>query len=62
MLCLSGGCINTLLVAGNKISTQTAIGTSIAIAGVAIYSFIKAKMEEEKRVRYNYLFKINLQT
>lgn len=37
-------------VAGNKISTQTGIGTCIAIAGVAIYSFIKAKMEEEKRV------------
>lgn len=41
---------NNLLIAGNKISTQTGIGTSIAIAGVAIYSFIKAKMEEEKRV------------
>lgn len=35
---------------GNKISTQTAIGTSIAIAGVAIYSVVKAKIEEEKRV------------
>lgn len=39
-----------MYVAGNKISTQTGIGTCIAIAGVAIYSFIKAKMEEEKRV------------
>lgn len=39
----------SIIVFGNKISTQTAIGTSIAIAGVAIYSFIKAKMEEEKR-------------
>jgi len=37
-------------LAGNKISTQTGIGTCIAIAGVALYSFIKAKMEEEKRV------------
>lgn len=39
----------SIIVFGNKISTQTAIGTSIAIAGVAIYSFIKAKLEEEKR-------------
>eukprot|EP00252_Welwitschia_mirabilis_P000875 TRINITY_DN1085_c0_g1_i1.p1 TRINITY_DN1085_c0_g1~~TRINITY_DN1085_c0_g1_i1.p1 ORF type:complete len:433 (+),score=37.62 TRINITY_DN1085_c0_g1_i1:278-1576(+) len=38
----------SIVVFGNKISTQTAIGTSIAIAGVAIYSLIKAKMEEEK--------------
>lgn len=35
---------------GNKISTQTGIGTAIAIAGVALYSFIKARIEEEKRV------------
>jgi len=35
---------------GNKISTQTGIGTAIAIAGVALYSLIKARMEEEKRV------------
>ncbi|KAD3336846.1 hypothetical protein E3N88_32365 [Mikania micrantha] len=40
----------SIIVFGNKISTQTAIGTSIAIAGVAIYSLIKAKIEEEKRV------------
>ncbi|KAL0300701.1 UNVERIFIED_CONTAM: Triose phosphate/phosphate translocator, chloroplastic [Sesamum radiatum] len=40
----------SILVFGNKISLQTGIGTSIAIAGVALYSFIKAKMEEEKRV------------
>ncbi|GMH05472.1 hypothetical protein Nepgr_007312 [Nepenthes gracilis] len=39
----------SILVFGNKISTQTGVGTCIAIAGVAIYSFIKAKMEEEKR-------------
>ncbi|KAI5657177.1 hypothetical protein M9H77_25970 [Catharanthus roseus] len=39
----------SIIVFGNKISTQTGIGTGIAIAGVAIYSFIKAKMEEEKR-------------
>ncbi|CAL2251819.1 unnamed protein product [Prunus armeniaca] len=38
-----------LLLTGNKISTQTGIGTAIAIAGVAIYSYIKAKIEEEKR-------------
>lgn len=36
--------------AGNKISTQTGIGTAIAIAGVAMYSLIKANMEEKKRV------------
>lgn len=41
-----------LQFAGNKISTQTGIGTSIAIAGVAIYSLVKAKMEEEKRVSH----------
>ncbi|XP_048318256.2 triose phosphate/phosphate translocator, chloroplastic [Ziziphus jujuba] len=39
----------SIIVFGNKISTQTGIGTVIAIAGVAIYSVIKAKMEEEKR-------------
>ncbi|XP_024031069.1 triose phosphate/phosphate translocator, chloroplastic [Morus notabilis] len=39
----------SIIIFGNKISTQTGIGTSIAIAGVAIYSYIKAKMEEEKR-------------
>ncbi|KAJ7968611.1 Triose phosphate/phosphate translocator, chloroplastic [Quillaja saponaria] len=39
----------SIVVFGNKISTQTGIGTSIAIAGVAIYSYIKAKLEEEKR-------------
>ncbi|CAA2986425.1 triose phosphate phosphate translocator, chloroplastic [Olea europaea subsp. europaea] len=39
----------TILVFGNKISLQTGIGTSIAIAGVAMYSFIKAKIEEEKQ-------------
>jgi hypothetical protein len=30
---------------GNTITTQTGIGTSIAIAGVALYSFMKAKIE-----------------
>ncbi|KAG9447795.1 hypothetical protein H6P81_013923 [Aristolochia fimbriata] len=39
----------SIIIFGNKISTQTGIGTCIAIAGVAIYSYIKAKMEEEKR-------------
>lgn len=39
------------ICAGNKISTQTGIGTAIAIAGVAIYSLIKANMEEQKRVK-----------
>ncbi|MCD7473410.1 Aminopeptidase 2 mitochondrial [Datura stramonium] len=39
----------SIIVFGNRISTQTGIGTCIAIAGVALYSFIKAKMEEEKR-------------
>ncbi|OMO93404.1 Drug/metabolite transporter [Corchorus capsularis] len=41
----------SIVVFGNKISTQTGIGTAIAIAGVAIYSLIKANMEEQKRVR-----------
>jgi hypothetical protein len=41
-----------LNLTGNKISTQTGIGTSIAIAGVAMYSYIKAKIEEEKRVSF----------
>lgn len=40
-----------LFLLGNKISTQTAIGTSIAIAGVAVYSYIKAQMEEAKKVK-----------
>lgn len=39
----------SIIVFGNRISTQTGIGTSIAIGGVAIYSYIKAKIEEEKR-------------
>ncbi|XP_010259537.1 PREDICTED: triose phosphate/phosphate translocator, chloroplastic-like isoform X2 [Nelumbo nucifera] len=39
----------SIVVFGNKISTQTGIGTAIAIAGVAIYSLIKANMEEKKR-------------
>ncbi|XP_068664847.1 triose phosphate/phosphate translocator TPT, chloroplastic [Aristolochia californica] len=41
----------SIIVFGNKISTQTGIGTTIAIAGVALYSYIKAKMEEEKRAK-----------
>ncbi|CAO2161749.1 unnamed protein product [Urochloa humidicola] len=43
----------SIIVFGNKISTQTGIGTSIAIAGVAIYSYIKAQIEEEKRKKKN---------
>ncbi|XP_010529169.1 PREDICTED: triose phosphate/phosphate translocator TPT, chloroplastic-like [Tarenaya hassleriana] len=39
----------SIIVFGNKISTQTGIGTCIAIAGVAMYSLIKARLEEEKR-------------
>ncbi|XP_021910182.1 triose phosphate/phosphate translocator, chloroplastic-like [Carica papaya] len=39
----------SIIVFGNKISTQTGIGTAIAIAGVAMYSLIKANMEEQKR-------------
>ncbi|EYU22374.1 hypothetical protein ABFS82_05G004800 [Erythranthe guttata] len=39
----------SIIVFGNRISTQTGIGTGIAIAGVAIYSLIKANMEEQKR-------------
>ncbi|KAI3995038.1 hypothetical protein MKX01_020810 [Papaver californicum] len=39
----------SIVIFGNKISTQTGIGTGIAIAGVALYSYIKAKIEEEKR-------------
>lgn len=41
-----------MYLVGNKISTQTGIGTAVAIAGVAIYSLIKANMEEGKRVRF----------
>ncbi|XP_059648775.1 triose phosphate/phosphate translocator, chloroplastic-like [Cornus florida] len=39
----------SIVVFGNRISTQTGIGTAIAIAGVAIYSLIKANIEEKKR-------------
>jgi solute carrier family 35 protein E1 len=39
------------LSTGNKISTQTGVGTAIAIGGVAIYSYIKTKLEEEKRAK-----------
>lgn len=38
----------SIIIFGNKISTQTGIGTCIAIAGVAIYSYFKAQIEEEK--------------
>ncbi|KAL5730513.1 hypothetical protein ACHQM5_003320 [Ranunculus cassubicifolius] len=41
----------SIVIFGNKISTQTGIGTSIAIAGVAIYSYLKAKIEEEKKAK-----------
>ena len=49
---LSRFCIYMVASAGNKISTQTGIGTVIAIAGVAMYSLIKANMEEQKRVTF----------
>jgi len=39
----------SIIVFGNRITTQTGIGTCIAIAGVAMYSYIKARIEEEKR-------------
>ncbi|KAI3429197.1 TPT domain-containing protein [Psidium guajava] len=39
----------SIVVFGNRISTQTGIGTAIAIGGVAIYSLIKANIEEQKR-------------
>lgn len=39
----------SIVIFGNKISTQTGIGTAIAISGVALYSYIKAQIEEEKR-------------
>ncbi|XP_013632779.1 PREDICTED: triose phosphate/phosphate translocator, chloroplastic-like, partial [Brassica oleracea var. oleracea] len=38
-----------IVIFGNKILTQTDIGTAIAIAGVALYSIIKAKIEEDKK-------------
>jgi solute carrier family 35 protein E1 len=41
----------SIVVFGNKISTQTGIGTVIAIGGVALYSYVKAKLEEEKRAK-----------
>ena len=34
----------SIIMFGNRISTQTAIGTRIVIVGVAIYSFIKAQL------------------
>ncbi|CAN7002256.1 unnamed protein product, partial [Brassica oleracea var. botrytis] len=51
----------SIVIFGNKISTQTGIGTGIAIAGVALYSIIKAKIEEDKKekminVRYGFSF------
>ncbi|KAF6988000.1 hypothetical protein CFC21_005588 [Triticum aestivum] len=39
----------SIIIFGNKITTQTGIGTAIAISGVALYSVIKAKIEEEKK-------------
>ncbi|XP_039012357.1 triose phosphate/phosphate translocator, chloroplastic-like [Hibiscus syriacus] len=39
----------SIVVFGNRISTQTGIGTAVAIAGVGAYSLIKANMEEQKR-------------
>ncbi|XP_078174515.1 glucose-6-phosphate/phosphate translocator-like protein isoform X1 [Carex rostrata] len=43
----------SIVIFGNRISTQTGIGTCIAIAGVAMYSYIKAQIEEEKRQAKN---------
>lgn len=39
----------SIIVFGNKITTQTGIGTAVAIAGVAVYSIIKADIEEKRR-------------
>lgn len=39
----------SIIVFGNKISTQTGIGTGIAILGVATYSYLKAQQEEAKK-------------
>jgi solute carrier family 35 protein E1 len=39
----------SIVVFGNKITTQSGIGTIIAIAGVAIYSIIEADIEEKRR-------------
>lgn len=39
----------SIIVFGNRISTQTGIGTAIAIAGVAMYSLIKANIEEKRK-------------
>ncbi|KAH7446341.1 hypothetical protein KP509_01G052100 [Ceratopteris richardii] len=39
----------SIVVFGNRISTQTGIGTAIAIVGVALYSLIKARLEEAKK-------------
>ncbi|KAK9280690.1 hypothetical protein L1049_014388 [Liquidambar formosana] len=36
----------SIIVFGNKISTQTGIGTCIAITGMAIYSYIKARWKK----------------
>jgi solute carrier family 35 protein E1 len=41
----------SIIVFGNKISTQTGTGTAIAIGGIGIYSYIKAKLEEDKRAK-----------
>ncbi|KAK9116490.1 hypothetical protein Sjap_015437 [Stephania japonica] len=38
----------SIVVFGNRISTQTGIGTGIAIVGVAMYSLIKATIEEQE--------------
>nr|XP_043626679.1 triose phosphate/phosphate translocator, chloroplastic-like [Erigeron canadensis] len=39
----------SIIVFGNRISTQTGIGTAIAIAGVAMYSVIKANLEDKNK-------------
>ena len=38
----------SILAFGNKISTQTAVGSAIAIAGASAYGIIKAKYAEKK--------------
>ncbi|XP_002978891.2 triose phosphate/phosphate translocator TPT, chloroplastic [Selaginella moellendorffii] len=39
----------SILVFGNRITKQTAVGTTMAIGGVAFYSFAKAKLDEMKQ-------------
>jgi solute carrier family 35 protein E1 len=41
----------SIIVFGNKISTQTGVGTVVAIAGVAVYSLLKAQLQQEKAAK-----------